>query len=261
MNEWQERHGKELIPKQRKVRYPCKECSKIQDRENIRDGEKLSITTRQLSKQEERTRILCLLSFMMVLFLGCMPGSSAGRKAEMRPIYLIPVGKIEQDLLAHLSSLIEEIFPFSVKVDEALPHPDYAYNQRRGQHKSDLILGRLQKLDLEEAEKILGAVDLDLYTPGLNFVFGQASIGGRVALIALPRLRQEFYGLPEDEKLYYSRALKEAVHELGHTFGLGHCKKRECVMYFSNSLADTDYKGKEFCEDCLNKLFFKESER
>jgi len=87
---------------------------------------------RQISKQEEKTRILCLLSFMMVLFLGCMPGSSAGRKAEMRPIYLIPVGKIEQDLLAHLSSLIEEIFPFSVKVDEALPDPDYAYNQRRG---------------------------------------------------------------------------------------------------------------------------------
>jgi len=191
---------------------------------------------------------------MMVLFLGCMPGSSAGRKAEMRPIYLIPVGKIEQDLLAHLSSLIEEIFPFSVKVDEALPDPDYAYNQRRGQYKSDLILGRLQKLDLEEAEKILGVVDLDLYTSGLNFVFGQASIGGRVALIALPRLRQEFYGLPCNKKLYYERAVKEAIHELGHTFGLRHCKNPKCVMHFSNSLSDTDFKGKEFCNNCQKKL-------
>jgi len=122
-------------------------------------------------------------------------------------------------------------------------------------------LTKLQKVDREQAEKTLGVVDLDLYTPGLNFIFGQASMGGKVALIALPRLRQEFYRLPKDKKLYYSRAIKEAVHELGHTFGLGHCKKRECVMHFSNSLADTDYKGKEFCDDCLNKLSFEESKR
>jgi len=74
------------------------------------------------------------------------------------------------------------------------------------------------------------------------------------ALIALPRLKPEFYGLPQNEGFYYTRVVKEAVHELGHTFGLNHCKKRECVMHFSNSLADTDYKGKDFCEDCLNRL-------
>lgn len=95
----------------------------------------------------------------------------------------------------------------------------------------------------------------------MNFVFGQVSIGGKTSLIALSRLRQKSYRLPKDERLYYSRAVKEAMHELGHTFGLGHYKKREYVMYFSNSLADTDYKGKEFCEDCLNKLSFKEIER
>ena len=174
----------------------------------------------------------------------------------MRTICLVPVGRIEQRLLTYISYQIEKIFPFSVKMDEALLHPGYAYNERRDQYKSDLILTRLQKVDREEAEKILGVVDLDLYTPGLNFVFGQASMGGKVALIALPRLRQEFYQLAKDKKLYYSRAIKEAVHELGHTFGLDHCKKRECVMHFSNSLADTDYKGKEFCDDCLNKVSF-----
>jgi archaemetzincin len=179
----------------------------------------------------------------------------------MKAIYLIAVGKIEQGLLAHLSSQIEETFPFSVKIGKALPHPDYAYSESRGQYKSDLILGGLQKLDLPGQEKILGVVNLDLYTPGLNFVFGQASIGGKASLIALPRLRQEFYGLPKDERLYYSRAVKEAMHELGHTFGLGHCEKTECVMHFSNSLADTDHKGKEFCEYCLNKLSFKEIKR
>lgn len=115
----------------------------------------------------------------------------------------------------------------------------------------------MQKLDLEEAEKVLGVVDRDLYTPGLSFVFGQASLGGKACLIALARLRQEFYGLPEDEKLFYSRAVNEAVHERSHSFGLDHCKDPRCVMHFSNSLADTDYKGKDSCKDCLDRLSFK----
>ena len=179
----------------------------------------------------------------------------------MRTIYLVAVGDIEQDLLTHLSSQIEGIFPFSVKIGKVLADADYAYNERRGQYKSDLILRRLQSLDLEGAERILGIVDLDLYTPGLNFVFGQASMGGKASLIALPRLKQEFYGLPKDQNLYYSRAVKEAVHELGHTFALEHCKNARCVMHFSNTLADTDHKGREFCGNCLNSLPFKESER
>lgn len=219
------------------------------------------IRARRINKQRKGIKILCLLSFMVALFSSCIPGSSAARNVERGTIYLVPVEKVEQDLLRHLSRRIERIFPFSVKVDKPLLHPDYAYNKGRDQYKSDLILRRLQKLDLQGAERILGVINLDLYTPGLNFVFGQALMGNNTALIALPRLRQEFYGLPEDKNLYYSRAVKEAVHELGHTFGLGHCRNTRCVMHFSNSLADSDYKGKEFCEDCLDKLPFNESKR
>jgi len=171
------------------------------------------------------------------------------------------VGKTEQDSLVYLSRQIEEAFPFRAKISSAFPDPDYAHDRSRGQYRSDLILAELQKLRLGGAEKILGVVDLDLYTPGLKFIFGQASMGGRVALVALPQLRQDFYGLPKDQELYYSRVVKETVHELGHTFGLGHCKRRECVMHFSNSLADTDYKRKRLCEDCTNNLKRNDEER
>jgi len=97
-------------------------------------------------------------------------------------------------------------------------------------------------------EKILGIVDHDLYVPELNFVFGEAS--PRVADISLTRLRQDFYNLSQDQSLFYKRALTEAVHELGHTYGLGHCEDPRCVMFFSNSLIDTDRKGSEFCPKC-----------
>jgi len=50
------------------------------------------------------------------------------------------------------------------------------------------------------------------------------------------------------------RALKEAVHELGHLLGLPHCDNPRCIMFFSNTLADTDRKGPGFCPACRGKL-------
>jgi len=58
------------------------------------------------------------------------------------------------------------------------------------------------------------------------------------------RLRAEGNGAGE---LFARRAATEAVHELGHSYGLAHCDDRGCVMWFSNSLAETDRKGPRFC--------------
>ena len=88
----------------------------------------------------------------------------------------------------------------------------------------------------------------------MNFVFGLADVPGPAALISVCRLWQEFYGLERDEKLFRSRMIKEAIHELGHSFGLAHCQNHQCVMSFSNSLIDTDRKGEAFCADCQKHL-------
>jgi archaemetzincin len=79
-------------------------------------------------------------------------------------------------------------------------------------------------------------------------------LGGRVAAIYLPRLRQDFYVKKSDtNKLFEQRVIKEAVHELGHAFGLTHCENNKCVMHFSNSLQDTDFKDHKLRERC-NKI-------
>jgi archaemetzincin len=95
-------------------------------------------------------------------------------------------------------------------------------------------------------------VDVDLFVPGLNFVFGLAP--GSTAVISLVRLRHEYYGERKNEYLFRDRALKEAIHELGHTFGLHHCPDIRCIMHFSNCLEDTDIKCPDFCKVCSNKI-------
>ena len=131
-----------------------------------------------------------------------------------------------------------------------LNSPDYAFNGKRKQHFSTAILLKLKGIERETGDRVLGVTEHDLYVPSLNFVFGEADLQNRVTIISLRRLSQEFYGLTEDMDRLKERAIKEAVHELGHTYGLGHCSNPLCVMHFSNSLLDTDIKKASFCPQC-----------
>ncbi len=169
-------------------------------------------------------------------------------------VYLVPIGEVDEDILTSLCQALEREFRKPCEVAPATPFPSYAYNDRRQQYLSNSILHSIRGLDLPSVYRMLGVVDLDLYVPELNFVFGQASMKGKEAVIALPRLRQSFYGLPDDPALFHERAVKEAIHELGHTHGLGHCPNPLCVMHFSNSLQDTDLKSPSFCSDCQVEL-------
>jgi archaemetzincin len=136
------------------------------------------------------------------------------------------------------------------------------YDKQRNQWKSSDTLEWLSdnytKLYSKETRrrttKILAICDFDAYSDKLNFVFGEAHSAGTICAIYLPRIRQEFYGLKLDKSLFCQRLVKEAVHELGHAFGLTHCESIKCVMHFSNSLSDTDIKRSHLCNVCRAHL-------
>jgi len=133
--------------------------------------------------------------------------------------------------------------------------PKNAYNAVRKQYHSTTILNELyNKTKHLDADAVLGVTRVDLYVPHLNFVFGEAQCPGKAALISLHRLRPEFYGREPDPNLFEERGVKEAIHELGHVFGLNHCKNPTCIMFFSNGINDTDFKQAKFCDNCSKKL-------
>jgi archaemetzincin len=169
------------------------------------------------------------------------------------------IGKLKQ----HLSEIFGDIASInnsnsllssSFQTSTTMP-PAHLYDKQRKQWMSDKILGwLLQNYKPDKNTKVLAICNFDAYSDDLNFVLGEAHLGGRVAAIYIPRLRQDFYVKKSDtNKLFEQRVIKEAVHELGHAFGLTHCEESKCVMHFSNSLQDTDFKHYMFCKRC-NKI-------
>jgi archaemetzincin len=196
---------------------------------------------------------MALSILLLVLSIFLTNHSIAKERNPTMDILLIPVGEVDRKVIEVLQNELSKVFNKPVMIGKGIPEPDDAFSKKRNQYLSTAILNTImEQKEYASYGKILGIVDHDLYVPELNFVFGEA--GRRAAVISLTRLRQEFYNLPRDQGLFHKRVLTEAVHELGHTHGLGHCKNLRCVMFFSNSLVDTDRKGPEFCPDCKKQL-------
>jgi archaemetzincin len=161
---------------------------------------------------------------------------------------LVPFGLASyQGLVAPLAERLRPRLGTPVEVLAARFDPAQAFDPTRGQYNSRLLLGQL----LEDApDRALGVTALDLFVPVLSFVFGEAQLGGRAAVVSLHRLRSETYGLRPDPALLFERLAKEAMHELGHTLGLVHCSGVDCVMRSSTYVEDVDQKSELYCDDC-----------
>jgi len=198
---------------------------------------------------------LLIALFVCFLLTASLMSQNSDKEKEMT-IELVALGEIPMSVLHHLQQKLPDIFQAVVFVGQGKALPREAYDRKRQQYLSLPLLALLSRGRTSDRvnHKILGIMDEDVYTPGLNFIFGQAEATTGVAMISLTRLRQSFYGLAEDEDIFLERSLKEAVHEIGHLYGLGHCPDSLCVMHFSNSLSDTDRKSFRFCKRCQARL-------
>lgn len=172
----------------------------------------------------------------------------------MKKLQLLPVGTVDARLLEWLQQALYEKFRMPAEILAPALDPAFALHAERQQYHSSEILGSMQRYINSSTWRLLGVTGLDLYIPILTFVFGEAQLAGSGALVSYHRLRQDFYGLPEDLDLLANRLLVEAVHELGHTLSLTHCHDYRCVMAPSHAVEWIDIKDSGFCEDCLSRV-------
>lgn len=172
----------------------------------------------------------------------------------MRTLYVQPVGPVSPSVTGAIAGLARSEFDIDVETLPDLAVPADAFDEGRGQYSSSMIMQKLVSGCPGDAIRLFGITQYDLFIPMLSFVFGQAQLNGRVALLSLARLQQEFYGLPEDESILMERVTKETLHELGHTFGLIHCLDKGCPMSLSTTVQLLDNKSSDYCASCSAML-------
>jgi archaemetzincin len=178
----------------------------------------------------------------------------------VKPIHLIPLGAPSRpgaepglDLLEYLAAALARTFRTPCQIRPETFDLSFALDAGRQQYYSTAIIQRLERA-VNPDVRVLGVTASDLYVPVLTFVFGEAQLDGNCAVVSTARLKEEFYGLPPRPDMVRERLLKEAAHELGHTFGLRHCANWRCVMTSSHAVERLDVKGAEFCGACRKSI-------
>lgn len=168
-------------------------------------------------------------------------------------IVISPVGTIDSDLFEPISIELNRIFGYKTEIIPLLQDVNFAFDPGRKQHHSTPILEKLAKKAPHQAIRVLGITEVDLFIPILTHVYGEAQLGGTACIISTHRLA-EGLSLAADKGTYYDRVTKEAVHELGHTFKLRHCKDNACIMHYCRSIKDVDRKSEQLCRYCKTLL-------
>lgn len=183
-----------------------------------------------------------------------------GKKNPIEPanggsICVVPLGRIGDDLVRVISDSIQGILRLPVDTSDPVPLPREAFMESRGQYNSMAIIKYLAENHSRRHMKVLGVTTRDLCTPILTYVFGEAYLNGRSAVMSCHRLYHGTGTEPVSKEQFLDRAVKVALHEIGHTFNLSHCHTDRCVMHASNSLRDLDEKLNYLCSYCELFLF------
>jgi archaemetzincin len=170
-------------------------------------------------------------------------------------ISIISIDEIGHSILQSIGRALEQAFGYSCEIlpgEPILSHVPGLLHEDK--YNSTALLLYLSKRMPKDSLKSLAVTQLDLYSPIFSSLYGEAQLGGRCALMSLYRLRQEFYRQKPDRRLLVSRCIKEALHEIGHTFGLVHCIDKNCIMFPSSTIEDTDIKSDSLCPVCTRSL-------
>lgn len=169
-------------------------------------------------------------------------------------IVIAPLGEADLSLINKLAGSIGGIFTRGVDILKGMKLPVEAYNETRNQYYARIILSKLERVKANSRELIVAVCEEDLYLPNRHFVLGYSDSLAGTAVVSMFHFRQEFYGLPEDDKKIYPRLFKETIHQLASLYDISTCSNPSCVHYDSVEMIDIDHKSERLCDICLRHL-------
>lgn len=174
---------------------------------------------------------------------------SANKPHQQKTCLFSPIGPFDDHLLGEIALQVDTTFGLKTEIQSLTDTVSFAFDHKRNQYHSTPILEKFAELVEPRFEKVLILTSVDLFIPILTHVYGEAQLGGRTCIVSTARLHE---GLEEepDQEAFRKRVIKEALHELGHTFKLVHCKDPHCIMHYCRSIQDVDRKINEMCRYC-----------
>lgn len=160
---------------------------------------------------------------------------------NIQPFSDVPVTSIEK-LRQELSKIFRNVY-----IRPAINLPTHAFYSKRNRYRADTLINFLRKSTPSD-QVTIGITQKDISTTkGQVIDYGIMGLGyqpGRSCIVSTYRL---------DKRNLESQFHKVALHELGHTAGLPHCKNKTCFM--------RDAEGKnyleeetDFCDACKSYL-------
>lgn len=172
----------------------------------------------------------------------------------MESVVLIMLTDMQPDIIDALTKALQTGFDRKIDVKFQLGSLRYAYDPSRDQYISPKILARLNRIKKPPGDRIIAVADVDMYSPGYDFIYGEADVNAGTATLATKRLQFESNGSVSLAEVTRTRIVREALHEVGHLFGLIHCSRSDCVMRTCTCQEEVDAANGGFCPACLVKL-------
>jgi archaemetzincin len=180
---------------------------------------------------------------------------AAPAATEPRKIYLQPLGKeLSASEVEMVRAGLRAFYDFEVVLRPRIPLPAAAYYPPRQRYRAEKLLRTLEQHRPADGLRILGLTAVDISTtkpPHADWgILGLATIDGRACVISSFRTKRG----AASAKHARERLGKTAVHEIGHTLGLGHCEERGCLMEDGRGTVLTTDRCYDLCPACRREL-------
>lgn len=183
-----------------------------------------------------------------------LPDDGLNRGTETPPaVEIIPLDPVPLLACEIAAANVQTILGLPSAVLPPWDQPDDAYLPNRRQYNAGRILKQLEN-GWHPPRLRIAVTALDLCLPILTYVFGEARIGGHLAVTSLFRLSRNPGGSRVPQALLYDRLTKVVLHEAAHALGLEHCREEGCLLCFSAGLEHLDALALTFCPVCRHDL-------
>jgi archaemetzincin len=181
--------------------------------------------------------------FLILVLITCISFVPI-KKAKV--IIIQPFGKFSNSESKIVFEKIKKIFP-KVVLKKNISFPAKSFYKPRNRYRADLLI-KFMSSSIGKDSVIIGLSNKDISTTNGKVkdwgVMGLGFCPGNACIVSSFRLSKN----NKNAQFY-----KVALHELGHTQGLQHCKNKTCLMRDAKG-GNPFNEEKDFCSSCKNYL-------